>query len=117
MENKIASYSCTGCLLYRSRDAFPVEQHSSSCTGYHPSILAWQLRPEREDGSHSLGGKSCFRSHGSEAQTGTIPPQVPLVGVGYPVGHGQPISRFFWLKTCGFDLGLPSGPLLPPAEG
>lgn len=79
--------------------------------------LVWERRIQTASEEKPLLGHTALRSNLPAAQTGTLSPQVPLVGIWYLTGHGQLVSRFFWEKTCGINLGLPSGSFLLPAEG
>lgn len=107
--SRVASHSCAACLLYSSGDAFHVELRLRSHSGCNPCILAWQPC-QGEEASVSLEGKASIWACSSEGQPRQLPGYNPLSS-GSPCwhlssnGHGQPVFKFFWEKTCGFDVG------------
>lgn len=103
--SRVASRSCTGCLLCNSRDAFHGAQRLWSHSGCNPRILAWQ-HCQGEEASVSLEGNASFRACSSEGQPRQLPGYNPLSS-GSPCwhlasnGYGQSVFKFFWEKTCG----------------
>lgn len=62
-----------------------------------PSTLVWQ--PSGRGGSGSPGGSASPWAPSSEGQPVQLPRHYPvLVGIWHWVGHGQPVSMFFWGK-------------------